>query len=107
LLVVLGPLAIGVVLADESARVRKILAGKPPGVLTMDADEPAMRRALRHARDGLTDFLELAESPQRHQADFRVRVALRERNQGEVIWIANFKRDDNGLFTGYVDDDTP
>jgi len=104
-LLMLGPLAAGVVLADEASKVRKTLPGKPDDVISMYVDEPAMRRAIRKARDELTDFLELAESPKKDQKDFRVRVALRERNTGEVIWIAGFKQNDNSLFAGLVDDD--
>jgi len=105
LLLLLGPLAAGIALADEASKLRKVLPGKPGDMLYMHADEPAMRRAIRKARDGLTDFLELAESPKKDQKDFRVRVALRERNEGEVIWIAGFRQDDNGLFAGTIDDD--
>jgi uncharacterized protein YegJ (DUF2314 family) len=104
-LCILGPLTIGVALADETSRVASTLPGNPDEVLSMYADEPAMRRAIRKARDELTDFLELAESPKSHQKDFRVRVALIEGNRGEYIWIARFTQDDNSLFTGYVDDD--
>jgi uncharacterized protein YegJ (DUF2314 family) len=93
----------GVTLADEPPKVNEKLPGESAEVLTMYADEPAMRRAIRKARDSLTDFLELAESPKPWQKNIKVRVALRERNEIEYIWISNFKQNDNSLFSGVVD----
>ena len=101
---VLLPLAFGATLA-ETPKVSSKLIAAPAPVLSMYADDPVMHRAIRRARAELADFLELAESPKRHQQNFAVRVGLLERNQGEYIWIANFRQDDTGLFTGIVDDD--
>jgi len=81
LLFVLGPLALGVALAEPS-KVKSTLAGKPREVLSMYVDEPVMHRAIRRARAELDDFLELAASPKAHQEHFAVRVVLRERNEG-------------------------
>lgn len=101
---VLLPLVFGATLA-ETPKVSSKLIAAPAPVLSMYADDPVMHRAIRRARAELADFLELAESPKRHQQNFAVRVGLLERNQGEYIWIANFRQDDTGLFTGIVDDD--
>src|SRR4051812_13372640 len=101
LLSILGPLAIGVALAEQP-RVPSTLSGESRPVLTMFADEPVMHRAIRRARAELADFLELAESPKSHQARFAVRVGLLERNEGEYIWITDFRQDDTGLFAGTV-----
>lgn len=75
----------------------------PP--LSMNADAPVMRAAVRRATAELADFLELAESPRPHQKNFAVRVALLERREIEYIWISDFSRDDAGLYTGVVDGD--
>jgi uncharacterized protein YegJ (DUF2314 family) len=32
-------------------------------------------------------------------------LGLLERNQGEYIWITDFRQDDTGLYAGIVDDD--
>jgi uncharacterized protein YegJ (DUF2314 family) len=78
---------------------------KPTPPLKMDADEPIMEKAIRRATAELADFLELAESPRPHLKDFAVRVTLLERNEVEYIWISDFSRGDNGLFTGVVEGD--
>lgn len=98
-------MALGVAVARDATQVKTPLPGKDGDLLSMDADEPVMHGALRRARAGLADFLELAETPPRHLTGFRVRVALRERNEGEYIWIRDFKEGDNGRFEGVVDDD--
>jgi uncharacterized protein YegJ (DUF2314 family) len=86
-------------------QVHTTLPGKPNEVLTMYADHPLMRRAIRRARSELADFLELAESPPGNLTNFAVRVYLLERNEVEYVWIANFRRNDDGLFAGVVDGD--
>lgn len=98
---VIGPLLLGIALAD-TPQVKTGLPGAPAQVLSMYADDPVMHRAIRRARSELAEFLELAASPKSHQVDFAVRVALLERNEGEYIWISNFKQDDTGLFAGVV-----
>lgn len=103
LLFALVPVALGAALA-ETPKVNGTLSDSP-AVLTMYADDPVMHRAIRRARAELADFLELAESPKSHQAHFAVRVGLLERNQGEYIWVKDFKQDDTGLYAGIVDDD--
>jgi uncharacterized protein YegJ (DUF2314 family) len=104
LLFSLGPLVFGVALA-ETAKLHTALPGKPDAVLTMYADDPVMYRAMRRARRELDEFLEIAESPQRHQQNFAVRVAYAHGTQADFIWIANFKKDDSGLYAGIVDDE--
>lgn len=101
----LSPLAIGVAFARETPRVSMTLPDKPREVLTMSVDAPLMHRAIRRARDGLADFLELAKSPNRHMKGIAVRVALLERNEGEYIWISGFNEGDNGRFAGVVASD--
>jgi len=98
-------MVLGVALARETPRLKTTLPGTDGAVLSMYADEPVMHRAIRRARAELDDFLELAESPNRHLRHIAVRVALLERNEGEYIWITDFRKDDAGLYAGVVDDD--
>jgi uncharacterized protein YegJ (DUF2314 family) len=104
LLWIFGPLVIGVALAEPTL-VKSTLPGTPRDVLSMNVDEPVMHSAIRRARAELDDFLELAASPKSQQEHFAVRVMLRERNEGEAIWIVGFKQDGTSLFAGYVDGD--
>lgn len=105
LLFALVPLVPGVVLCAETPKVNTTLPGKPPVVLTMYADEPVMHRAIRRARAELPEFLELAESPNRHLVHFAVRVALRQGPVAEYIWVTDFSKNDAELYAGVVDGD--
>jgi len=91
----LCPLLIGVALAKEAPKMKTTVPEAPGKSLSMYADEPPMRRAVKKARAELSDFLEMAERPKSYQKDIKVRVALLERNEGEYIWISNFSQDDN------------
>jgi uncharacterized protein YegJ (DUF2314 family) len=101
---ILAPLAVGVALAEQP-KVTSPLPGESKQVLSMYVDDPLMHRAIRRARSELDDFLELARAPKSHQEHFAVRVMLRERNEGEAIWIAGFEQDDTSLFAGHVEGD--
>ena len=104
LLVVMGSLVVSAGNA-ESAKLTTTLAVKPPIELSMYADEPVMRRAMRQAHLELPRFLEIADTPPRHLVDFSVRVLLIRGPRKEFIWISNFRQTGERSFAGDVNDD--
>jgi uncharacterized protein YegJ (DUF2314 family) len=70
-------------------------------IVNVSKDDPAMLAAMAKARSTLSGFLTLAQAPEPKMEGFSVKVAVRDQEQLEYLWIAPFERRDGG-FSGRI-----
>lgn len=76
---------------------------KDPVILVEDENK-AMQQAIKNARNSLDYFLKLAATPAAGSSTYSLKVAIRDGEHVEHMWLTPFKQQD-GKFVGMVNND--
>lgn len=90
------------ILVERQKKARQDAAARKDPVVEIDERDPAMRAAFKAAQASLDDFLKVAASGDPKYTHVSMRVAIREGQRKEFIWITPFEADGKG-FKGLVD----
>ncbi len=71
-------------------------------VITIPNDDPAMARAIVHARSTLTQFFDTAATAPAGSEGFAVKVGVTEGEHTEFFWITPFEATEEGRFHGII-----
>ena len=74
-------------------------------IVRMRDEEPAMQRAFRVARDGLDQFLRIAETRAPEHSGFALKVAIAQGSDIEYFWVNNFQAKTEGKFEGEINNE--
>lgn len=110
ILVRAGALTLGLVLAGSTA----LAAAKQPAkssakpaakedeVVEVNADDPAMKAAVKKAQATFDDFLAKVSTKNPNLANIAVRIVLRDGKKSEYVWVGPFTLLDNGTYKGTI-----
>lgn len=90
------------ILVERQKKAREEAAKNQEKVLEIDERDPAMRAAFKQAQSTLDDFLKVAASGDPKYTNLSMRVAIREGQRKEFIWVTPFQADGKG-FKGRID----
>jgi len=98
-------LALAFTMLADPAAAQQQDAPQPAGedeVVYVSARDPAMKAAIRQARDGLDGFLKLAASPEAETTGFKLKLVVSESGMTEHLWVTPFRQLTDGSFEGIV-----
>lgn len=79
-------------------------AGLEDRTIMVQKDDAAMEKAIADARASLDYFLDLAAKPPADTAGYALKVAVRDGDKVEHIWLTPFRQDES-KFVGMVNND--
>jgi len=67
-------------------------------VVSVSTDDPEMNAAISQARESLTDFWQVFDSPDRGESDFALKVRIEDRYGVEHFWVTDLRRDADKVY---------
>lgn len=88
--------------AALAASKTKKAPAKEDEVVEINADDPAMKAAVKKAQSTFDDFLKTVSTKNPNLANISVRIVLRDGKKVEYAWLAPFSILDKGQFKGTI-----